>query len=348
MKRTAAYLGALTLAATAWTVGTAHAAPSSSGTTTSSGSVERTTFSTAQQDKAIGFWTPERLRAAKDVSSLTPAQAAGTAANTGSARAGSAADPAGPEVSVPPAAAPASPTRTSSGAVSPLSSPTAWTGGGLIATTAGKVFFQNAAGGTYACSATVANSDNKSVVLTAGHCVVDASTGEVYQNWVFIPGYANGNRPYGTFAARSLFHDGQYVSTGGNANWDYGFAAVGTVNGSTLVDTVGAQGIAFNSATGQHVHSFGYGGSDAEGNGERLNHCEGDEFADAGRADSTMWGIDCVQTGGSSGGGFLASFDSSAGSGYLVGNISVSSGSNEYHPVLGNSALSVYQQAGAA
>ncbi|WP_345655979.1 trypsin-like serine peptidase, partial [Streptomyces tremellae] len=224
---------------------------------------------------------------------------------------------------------------------------TAWTGGGLIATTEGKVFFQNASGGTFACSATVANSDNKSVVLTAGHCVVDASTGEVYRNWVFIPGYAEGNRPYGTFTASALFHRDEYVSTGGNANYDFAFARLSPLNGRTLADTVGAQGIAFNSPTGQDVHSFGYGGSAAEGGGERLNHCEGTEFPDTGREGSTMWGIDCVQTGGSSGGGFLSGFDTSTGGGYLVGNISVSAGSNEYHPYLGNEALSLYQQAGA-
>ena len=331
MKRTAAYLGALTLAATAWTAGAAHAAPASPA------HAHGTTFSAAQQRAALRFWTPDRLRAAKDVTALpAPAGARGATA---------APDTAGPEVAVPPLLAAGTP---AAGGVAPASSPTAWTGGGLISTTEGKVFFQNASGGTFACSATVANSDNKSVVLTAGHCVVNASTGEVYQNWVFIPGYANGNRPFGTFTARSLFHDADYVSTGGNANWDFAFAVVGTVNGGTLADTVGAEGIAFNSPTGQHVHSFGYGGSDAEGNGERLNTCEGDEFPDAGRADSTMWGIDCVQTGGSSGGGFLSTFDTSAGTGYLVGNISVSAGANEYHPVLGNEALSVYQQAGAA
>jgi len=82
-----------------------------------------------------------------------------------------------------------------------------------------------------------------------------------------IPGYANGNRPFGTFTARSLLYGADYVSTAGNANWDFGFAVVGTVNSRTLVDTVGAEGIAFNSTTGQHVHSFGYGGSAAEGSG---------------------------------------------------------------------------------
>ncbi|NED92528.1 hypothetical protein G3I76_72305, partial [Streptomyces sp. SID11233] len=61
-----------------------------------------------------------------------------------------------------------------------------------------------------------------------------------------------------------------------------------------------------------------------------------------------MWGIDCVQTGGSSGGSFLADFDAAGGGGYLVGNISVSAGSSEYHPVLGNEALDLYRRAGAA
>ncbi|WP_329454778.1 trypsin-like serine peptidase [Streptomyces sp. NBC_01497] len=298
------------------------------------------------QRAAAGFWTAARLRAAKDV---TAAPVAGR-----SAPAAAGATAGGTRVLVPPQAAPAVVSRAAhttpaapASVAAPASAPTAWTGGGLISTTAGKVFFQNASGGTFACSATVANSDNKSIVLTAGHCVVDAATGEVYHNWVFIPGYANGNRPYGTFTASALFHRDEYVSTGGNANYDFAFAKVSPLGGRTLVDTVGAQGIVFNPATGQDVHSFGYGGSAAEGGGERLNHCEGTEAPDTGRAGSTMWGIDCVQTGGSSGGGFLSGFDTSTGGGYLVGNISVSAGSNEYHPYLGNEALSLYQQAGS-
>ncbi|MFF6955020.1 trypsin-like serine peptidase [Streptomyces sp. NPDC008317] len=333
MKRSAALLGALALAATAWTAGTAHAAPASPA------GVRQTSVSAAQQSAAERFWTPERLRGAKDVTDL-PAATGTAATRTTAAPAAS-----GSRVAVPPVAGPRT---TAGGRVTPMSSPTAWNGGGLISTTAGKVFFQNSSGGTFACSATVANADNKSVVLTAGHCIVNAGTGESYQNWVFIPGYNHGNRPFGTFSARVLYWWSGYVSTAGNANWDFAYAVVNTVNGRSLVDTVGAEGIAFNSPTGQHVHSFGYGGSDAEGNGEQLNHCEGTEYPDAGRGDSTMWGIDCVQTGGSSGGGFLSNFDTGAGTGYLVGNISVSSGNNEYHPYLGDEALTTYQAAGAA
>ncbi|OPF84767.1 hypothetical protein VT50_0201840 [Streptomyces antioxidans] len=337
MRRVATLFSALALglATLSWAAGTtAHAAAPSP----SAPSAEGRAVSTQEQRAAVHFWTAERLRTAQDVTTLSAARTAKLAAP---------APTTGERVTVPPLPGPTAPVPVSVSAPSPrATSPAPWTGGGLISTTAGKVFFQNASGGTFACSATVANSDNKSVVLTAGHCTVDAATGTGYRNWVFIPGYNNGNRPYGTFTARRLFWDGQYVSTQGNANWDYAFAVMDTLNGRTLADTVGAQGIAFNSQTGRHVHSFGYGGSAAEGNGERLNHCEGDEFADAGRPGSTMWGIDCVQTGGSSGGSFLADF--SGGGGYLIGNISVSAGTNEYHPTLGNEALGLYQQAGAA
>ncbi|NEA43233.1 trypsin-like serine protease [Streptomyces sp. SID11385] len=305
----------------------------------------RTTITAPERASALRFWTDARLRSARNLdapaAATTPSAAPGTTGSAGTSRTGE-------EVRVAPLPAPPSAPATASAPALAASDPAPWTGGGLISTTAGKVFFQNASGGTFACSATVANADNKSLVLTAGHCVVDAGTGEVYRNWVFIPGYANGNRPFGTFTASALFHLDQYVSTAGNANYDLAFARLAPLNGRSLGDTVGAQGIAFNSATGREVHSFGYGGSAAEGNGERLNHCSGVEYPDAGREGSTMWGIDCVQTGGSSGGSFLADFDAAGGGGYLVGNISVSAGSSEYHPVLGNEALDLYRRAGAA
>ncbi len=71
-------------------------------------------------------------------------------------------------------------------------SPQRWTGGGLIASTGGKVFFHNPeTNGDYACSGDAVNSGKKSVVATAGHWVVDTD-GTVYQNWVFIPGFDHG------------------------------------------------------------------------------------------------------------------------------------------------------------
>ena len=217
---------------------------------------------------------------------------------------------------------------------------------GLIASTAGKVFFANSSG-TYACSGDAVNSGNKSIVATAGHCVVSADTGEVYQNWVFIPGYDHGNRPHGTFTASSLHWMSQRIGDP-DPTWDAAFATMSPLNGTKLVDAVGGEGIGFDQAPGQYVYSFGYGGSDAEGNGEQLNWCAGTEFFESGHPGGGIWGIDCVQTGGSSGGPFLQNFDTSTGIGTQIGNISVSSGNNEWHPYYGKEAHAAYNAADAA
>ena len=54
------------------------------------------------------------------------------------------------------------------------------------------------------CSGTSVNAPNLSVVITAGHCVNSGGPdGEWYDHkWVFVPGYHNGERPFGVFAAR--------------------------------------------------------------------------------------------------------------------------------------------------
>ncbi|WP_328429197.1 trypsin-like serine peptidase [Streptomyces sp. NBC_00443] len=344
MRRTAMLVSALSLAALGATVGPAQAGPAPADSET-----RATTFSDQEQDTALEFWTDARLNAAKEmaVPAAVPEAPAGTPSVTSSV------DDGGPRMAVPSVVFPDAQTTASAAGETPVSTlaskPKAWKRGGLISRTAGKVFFENAAGGLFACSATVANSKNKSVVLTAGHCVVDARTGEVFRKWIFIPGYHKGERPHGTFTAKKLFHLKSYVSSQGNANWDVAFATLRKRDGRPLAKIVGgAQGIKFNAPNGRYVHSFGYGGSRAEGDGERLNHCQGKEHRDLGRPGSTMWGIDCVQTGGSSGGAFLAEFKVDNGVGVLVGNIAVGTDVSEYHPRLGDRARKLYKAASRA
>ncbi|WP_031101479.1 trypsin-like serine peptidase, partial [Streptomyces sp. NRRL S-15] len=305
LKRTAVCVGALVLGLSSALTGMAQAAPDPVPRPNAA-QVRTDTTSVSEKDQkaARSFWSTERLLAAKEAP-LPDAGPAGRAATPVERDADQ-----GPAREIPPAQGAASArSTTTSGSSAAASSPTRWTGGGLVARTAGRVFFTLPDGGLVTCSASAVNSANKSTVLTAGHCVVDASTGEVYKNWVFIPGYNEGRRPFGTFTAAQLLHDPEYVNSGGNLNYDYAFAVVSRYNTRSLVDVVGGQGLSFNTAVpGMRVHSFGYGGSDAEGNHEWLNHCEGDQYADQGRADSTMLGIGCVQTGGSSGGPFLADF----------------------------------------
>ncbi|GIL25601.1 trypsin-like serine peptidase [Actinocatenispora comari] len=345
----------LAAAAVAPATTVAHAAPPAGPTT--SVRQHSAQIDVADQRAARAFWTPARLAAAVDLDALPtsgaardamPAPGIGrdalpTAASPG--RTGTRPAATGTPSAVPPAL-PATGAPATGGVRPQATSPQHWTGGGLVSSTAGKVFFSNSSG-TYACSGDAVNSGNKSIVATAGHCVVDANTGEVYQNWVFIPGYDHGNRPHGTFTASSLHWMSQRIGDP-DPTWDAAFATMSPLNGTKLVDAVGGEGIGFDQAPGQYVYSFGYGGSDAEGNGEQLNWCAGTEFFESGHPGGGIWGIDCVQTGGSSGGPFLQNFDTSTGIGTQIGNISVSSGDNEWHPYYGSEAHAAYNAADAA
>src|SRR3712207_8520122 len=55
----------------------------------------------------------------------------------------------------------------------------------------------------YVCSAGAVNSGKRRLVLTAGHCVHGGRGGQWMQNWVFYPGYQNGEGPAGALDRKS-------------------------------------------------------------------------------------------------------------------------------------------------
>src|SRR5207247_1246084 len=58
----------------------------------------------------------------------------------------------------------------------------------------------------WVCSGTVINTTNRSVVITAGHCVYNNETKTWMQNWSFYPGYKRGKHPrYGVWPSRDLW-----------------------------------------------------------------------------------------------------------------------------------------------
>ena len=161
----------------------------------------------------------------------------------------------------------------------------------------GKVFFTSA-GGNYVCSGNAVASGNRSVVSTAGHCL-NEGPGAFVTNFVFVPAYENGNAPYGQFPAIELHAPTQWTQ-GGDISYDTGFAVVGTVGGSSLIDTVGGSGLSFNDSTGLTYDAYGYPAA-SPFTGETLQSCYGSATPDPyGQSDSQ--GIPCDMTGGSSGG----------------------------------------------
>jgi V8-like Glu-specific endopeptidase len=196
------------------------------------------------------------------------------------------------------------------------SSGAAWTAGGAIVKTVGRVFFTVTAGSdagrNASCSGTAVTSANKSVVITAGHCV--KLSGAFHGNWVFVPGYDQGNRPNGTWPAINLLTTPQW-SASEDMNYDVAAAVVAPQNGQSLTDVVGGQGVAFNQPRGRQMYAFGYPAASPY-DGSKLIYCSGRPFNDyLGSQDQ---GLNCGMTGGSSGGPWFTSFDEGTGSGLLT------------------------------
>ena len=224
-----------------------------------------------------------------------------------------------------------------------------WTRGGAIARAAGKIFFT--LGGTdYVCSGAAVASANADVAVTAGHCAADGS-GNWATNWTFVPGYSNGNAPYGSYTARRYFVAGQWTSSA-NEDYDVAFVALNTASiGGTpthAVSAVGGLGVAFGSQPGR-AFAFGYP-AEPPYNGEQLYYCAGGTSPDPYHATSDT-GLNCAMTEGSSGGPWLSGFNASAGIGTVT---SVSSFKYDdstdlmYGTTFGSSAKSLYQQAAHA
>ncbi len=207
--------------------------------------------------------------------------------------------------------------------------------------TVGRLFFVNSRGFDTWCTATAVKSANRSVVMTAGHCVRRGSSpANTSSTMVFVPGYSKGSRPHGAFAVRTVLTPRSWEEKSTN---DVSALVVDAdKSGRKLTDVVGGQAIAFNRAVGGTVSSFGYPATHPQ-RGEELLRCVGT----AKKEDGTQV-IPCDMTGGSSGGPWLADFNATTGMGVLV---SVNSALDSlqptkmYGPVLGSTAKAVYERA---
>ncbi|WP_347110213.1 hypothetical protein AAHB33_05745 [Paenarthrobacter sp. S56] len=208
----------------------------------------------------------------------------------------------------------------------------------------GKVFF-TLGGANYVCSGNSVTSANKSTVSTAGHCV-NEGPGAYATNFVFVPAYLNGSAPYGKWTARALYSPTQWASNG-NMQYDTAFAVMNTLNGQKLADVVGASGVQFNAARGLAYKSFGYPAA-APFNGESLKSCSGTATNDPYNPQFNTQGIPCNMTGGSSGGPWIIGTSST---GYQNSINSYGYGSNSttmYGPYWGTVIQSTYNTASAS
>ncbi len=202
-------------------VSTAQAAPGAAG-----GVATRATA--AQVDS---YWTPQRLAAAKPMPA--PPQTGATKS-----------EPAGTPTFVH--------GTTPSGATTMGTDASVWvTVGRLVFTVPGK--------GDYICTGTVISSNNRDVISTGRHCVVDTSTWTVYSNFRFAPAYNNGSTPYGWWTWR---YAGWRVDDTG-AGGDNAFIVLNTGgnNNGHVQDAVGSTGLGFNWGLSSYAYGLGIPGS---------------------------------------------------------------------------------------
>jgi V8-like Glu-specific endopeptidase len=159
------------------------------------------------------------------------------------------------------------------------------------------------------CSGTSVNAPNMSVVITAAHCVNGGRPGSWYnQNWIFVPGYHDGVRPFGVFVAKWLGTTVGWLD-GDSENADVGAAVVSrNERGQRLGAAVGGYGIAWNLSPHQDFDIHGYPAElPFDGATQRL--CSGTPFL-AHDVLSFLFsgplnlGVTCAVTGGASGGGW--------------------------------------------
>lgn len=189
----------------------------------------------------------------------------------------------------------------------------------------GKVFFTNPSnGGTYACSASALNSDSKQMVVTAGHCVHGGSGGTWMTNWVYVPRYRAGARPFGTFAAKQIRTFNAWINSS-DLRRDVAMVTTWPLNGNKVVNVTGGHGMSWNFSRTQPITILGYPGN--FGSGESQWACTGTTRA----ASDNGLELQCNFGGGSSGGPWLRVFNDSNGLGSVNGVMSTvtSAGWNE-------------------
>jgi V8-like Glu-specific endopeptidase len=238
---------------------------------------------------------------------------------------------------------------------------------------AGKVFFDSPEG-TMVCSATVvqdpAHPGKSNLVWTAGHCVHAGKKGGWYRNVAFVPSYNNSGTPtaqlekatreqiapYGVWWADGAQTSDQWIAQGGSTGGDgasYDFAVIHVTpekggNGKSLEETVGsALPVNFTAPAVPKVagiKAIGYPAA-APYDGQRLYQCQDKPGRlSLNASDPTMYRIGCTMTGGSSGGGWVAT--GSDGRPALVSNTSIGPVKSGWlaGPRLGTVAKGVYDE----
>ncbi len=102
----------------------------------------------------------------------------------------------------------------------------------------GALFTGSLSGGHF-CTASVVASPGQNLLMTAAHCIYDGSKGGYAQDVAFVPGYHDGQAPYGIWTAERMLVSPQWVH-GADPDYDVGFIVLRPLHGRNIQQVLGA------------------------------------------------------------------------------------------------------------
>jgi V8-like Glu-specific endopeptidase len=193
--------------------------------------------------------------------------------------------------------------------------------------------------GSHFCTASVVHSTHGDLAVTAAHCL-DSTQG---QQVVFVPGYANGKKPYGVWGVTAVYTNHAWQSSQ-DPDDDVAFLRLSDVNGVPIEHVTGAERIGNDSAKRALVRVIGYPvGTDQPI--ACLNWAQ--------RYSATQLEFDCDgYTDGTSGAPFLVASNASGQATILAVIGGYEQGGDtadvSYAPAFGTAVTALYRQAEAA
>jgi V8-like Glu-specific endopeptidase len=178
------------------------------------------------------------------------------------------------------------------------------------ATAVGALFDLSPAGqGRHFCTASVVDSPHEDLVITAAHCVSGREPSQI----AFIPGYHNGQDPYGVWLVTRVVVDAQWRRSR-NPDHDVAFLVIGRRDGTTGVQRLtGGELLGTGAPAEVQVRVIGY-----PDQAQRPVVCT----SRTRPFGSDQMRFDCGgYTDGTSGGPFLTRWDAATGRGTVIGVI---------------------------
>ena len=195
------------------------------------------------------------------------------------------------------------------------------------------------------CSGSVVASPAGDVVVTAAHCVYSASDGSYYTDIAFVPGYHDGEDPYGVWTPSTIVVAPQWMDDA-DPDYDVAFLTVHQSGSNERIqDAVGADALGTGSSPTALTEVVGY-----PDDTEQPINCTNYTTAFS----PTQVEFDCAGfPGGTSGGPFLTGVDPVTGLGTVVGVIGgyEEGGDNpdvSYSVAFGDPVAKLFAQAEAA